>query len=110
MRTFSEIIVGDIEDEYDAPREEDVQKINDDEYIFHGRTYLKILMKLVLLLNLKNKSRYHRRLHLSLQAGHVPLVNERFEIAGWEFIVTEADTKQIHKISAQRLSQTVLTV
>ena len=102
-----EIIVGDIEDEYDAPREEDVQKINDDEYIFHGRTYLEDINEIGIAIESEEVDTIGG--YLSLQAGHVPLVNERFEIAGWEFIVTEADTKQIHKISAQRISQTVLT-
>ncbi len=102
-----EIIVGDIEDEYDAPREEDVQKINDDEYIFHGRTYLDDINEIGIEIESEEVDTIGG--YLSLQAGHVPLVNERFEIAGWEFIVTEADTKQIHKISAQRISQTVLT-
>ncbi len=102
-----EIIVGDIEDEYDAPREEDVQKINDDEYIFHGRTYLEDINEIGIAIESEEVDTIGG--YLSLQAGHVPLVNERFEIAGWEFIVTEADTKQIHKISAQKLSQTVLT-
>lgn len=102
-----EIIVGDIEDEYDAPREEDVQKINDDEYVFHGRTYLEDINEIGIAIESEEVDTIGG--YLSLQAGHVPLVNERFEIAGWEFIVTEADTKQIHKISAQRISQTVLT-
>ena len=42
--------------------------------------------------------------YLSLQAGHVPVVNETFTVGDWQFTVIEADTKQIHKISAKKLS------
>lgn len=102
-----EIIVGDIEDEFDAPREEDVQKVSDDEFILHGRTFLEDLKEMDISIESEEVDTIGG--YLSLQAGHVPAVNESFEIDGWEFTVIEADTKQIHKISAKKITQSVLT-
>lgn len=101
-----EVIVGDIEDEFDAPREEDVQKINDEEYILHGRTFLEDLKEIGI--NIESEEVDTIGGYLSLQAGHVPAVNETFAIADWEFTVIEADTKQIHKISAKKINHSVL--
>lgn len=98
-----EIIVGDIEDEFDAPKEEDVQKINDNEYLLHGRAMLDDLNDV----NIPIESDEVDTIggYLSLQAGHVPVVNEVFTVGNWEFTVIEADTKQIHKISAKKIAE-----
>lgn len=98
-----EIIVGDIEDEFDAPKEEDVQKVNDNEYLLHGRAMLDDLNDV----NIPVESDEVDTIggYLSLQAGHVPVVNEIFTVGDWEFTVIEADTKQIHKISAKKIAQ-----
>lgn len=97
-----EIIVGDIEDEFDAPKEEDVQKINDNEYLLHGRTMLDDLNDIEIKIESDEVDTIGG--YLSLQAGHVPVVNETFTVGDWQFTVIEADTKQIHKISAKKLS------
>ncbi len=97
-----EIIVGDIEDEFDAPKEEDVQKINDNEYLLHGRTMLDDLNDIEIEIESDEVDTIGG--YLSLQAGHVPVVNETFTVGDWQFTVIEADTKQIHKISAKKLS------
>ena len=97
-----EIIVGDIEDEFDAPKEEDVQKINDNEYLLHGRTMLDDLNDIEIEIESDEVDTIGG--YLSLQAGHVPVVNETFTVGDWQFTVIEADTKQIHKISAEKLS------
>lgn len=97
-----EIIVGDIEDEFDAPKEEDVQKINDNEYLLHGRTMLDDLNDIAIEIESDEVDTIGG--YLSLQAGHVPQVNETFTVGEWQFTVIEADTKQIHKISAKKLS------
>ncbi len=97
-----EIIVGDIEDEFDAPKEEDIQKINDNEYLLHGRTMLDDLNDIAIEIESDEVDTIGG--YLSLQAGHVPQVNENFTVGEWQFTVIEADTKQIHKISAKKLS------
>lgn len=98
-----EIIVGDIEDEFDAPKEEDVQKINDEEYLLHGRAMLDDLNDVDIPIESDEVDTIGG--YLSLQAGHVPVVNEVFTVGDWEFTVIEADTKQIHKISAKKITQ-----
>lgn len=98
-----EIIVGDIEDEFDAPKEEDIQKISENEYLLHGRTMLDDLNDVAIPIESDEVDTIGG--YLSLQAGHVPVVNEVFTIGEWEFSVIEADTKQIHKISAKKMTQ-----
>lgn len=98
-----EIIVGDIEDEFDAPKEEDIQKINENEYLLHGRTMLDDLNDIAIPIESDEVDTIGG--YLSLQAGHVPVVNEVFTIGDWKFSVIEADTKQIHKISAKKITQ-----
>ncbi len=100
-----EIIVGDIEDEFDAPKEEDIQKINENEYLLHGRTMLDDLNDVAIPIESEEVDTIGG--YLSLQAGHVPVVNEVFTIGDWEFTVIEADTKQIHKISAKKSTQDI---
>lgn len=97
-----EIIVGDIEDEFDAPKEEDVQKVNEDEYLLHGRAMLDDLNDVDIPIESDEVDTIGG--YLSLQAGHVPVVNEVFTVGDWEFTVIEADTKQIHKISAKKIT------
>lgn len=100
-----EIIVGDIEDEFDAPKEEDVQKINENEYLLHGRTMLDDLNDIEIEIESDEVDTIGG--YLSLQAGHVPQVNESFTVGEWQFTVIEADTKQIHKISAKKISSDI---
>ncbi len=44
--------------------------------------------------------------YLSLEAGHLPQTGEEFSLNGWNFTVTAADAKQIHKVLARRESGT----
>lgn len=101
-----EVIVGDIEDEFDAPKEEDIQKITDEQYLLHGRAMLDDLNDIGIPVSSDEVDTIGG--YLSLQAGHVPLVNEEFAVGEWKFTVIEADTKQIHKISAQKITEQTL--
>lgn len=101
-----EVIVGDIEDEFDAPKEEDIQKITDEQYLLHGRAMLDDLNDIDIPVSSDEVDTIGG--YLSLQAGHVPLVNEEFAVGEWKFTVIEADTKQIHKISAQKITEQTL--
>ena len=101
-----EVIVGDIEDEFDAPKEEDIQKITDEQYLLHGRAMLDDLNDIDIPVSSDEVDTIGG--YLSLQAGHVPLVNEEFTVGEWKFTVIEADTKQIHKISAQKIAEQTL--
>lgn len=95
-----EVIVGDIEDEHDAPKQEDIHKINEDEYSVVGRTDLEDLMEYGIMLESEEMDTVGG--FLSLHAGHVPQKGETFAFNGWDFLVTEADAKQIQKISIKR--------
>ena len=98
-----EVIVGDIEDEHDAPREEDFRQIGEGEFEISGRAYLEDLAPLGIELESDEVDTLGG--YLSLAAGHVPQQGETFELAGWHFTVTDADAKQIHKVCARRLGK-----
>ncbi len=98
-----EVIVGDIEDEHDAPREEDFRQIGEGEFEISGRAYLEDLAPLGIELESDEVDTLGG--YLSLAAGHVPQQDETFELAGWHFTVTDADAKQIHKVCARRLGK-----
>lgn len=102
-----EVIVGDIEDEHDTPKIEDIYKITDDELLIIGRTDLEDLSPFGI--NLHSDEMDTLGGFLSLQAGHVPQKDEEFHFNGWNFIIVDADAKQIHKISAVRTSATSKT-
>ena len=95
-----EVIVGDIEDEHDAPKEEDIRPLEDGRYELSGRAYLEELEELGIHLESDEVDTIGG--YLSIEAGHVPQEGEQFHIAGWLFSVTDADAKQIHTVLAER--------
>lgn len=96
-----EEIVGDIEDEHDAPKEEDIQEVGDSQYELSGRAYLEDLESLGIQLDAEEVDTIGG--YLSLEAGHVPEQGEIFEFDGWRFEVTEADVKQIRKVRVEKI-------
>lgn len=92
-----EIIVGDIDDEYDTPKEDDIQKLDDNSYMLSGRTLLE---ELELALHIKLASEQVETIggYLSELAGHVPQPGESFMLEGYRFSVKEANAKQIRSI------------
>ncbi|MBQ7585651.1 MAG: HlyC/CorC family transporter [Desulfovibrionaceae bacterium] len=91
-----EEIVGDIEDEHDAPREEEIRQIDDQIYELTGRANLEDLTELGLAL--ENDEVDTIGGYLCMLAGHVPAQGETFNLKGWKIIVLEADPKLIHKL------------
>ncbi len=95
-----EIIVGDIEDEHDAPRIEDIRALDNGQLEVSGRTFLEDLSE-----------RLHETLasdqvetiggYLSEIAGHVPQAGEEFRIGNYLYHVLEADAKQIKTIQVR---------
>lgn len=94
-----EEIVGDIEDEHDAPREEDIRILADKHFELTGRALLEELNELGIELESEEVDTIGG--YLSLQAGHVPLAGEVFTIEGWQFTVQEADVKFIRRITVE---------
>ena len=95
-----EVIVGDIEDEHDAPKEEDIRPLEEGKYELSGRAYLEELAELGIHLESDEVDTIGG--YLSLDAGHVPQKDEEFHIGGWLFTIADADAKQIHTVIARR--------
>lgn len=91
-----EEIVGDIEDEHDAPRVEDIRDLGDNVYELTGRAYLEDLQELGV--NLDSDEVDTIGGYLSMEAGHVPSPGESFALAGWLFTIIDADMKLIKLI------------
>lgn len=97
-----EEIVGDIEDEHDAPKEEDIRVLDGDHFILSGRALLEDLAELGL--NLTSEEVDTIGGYLSHLAGHVPQQGETFDLEGRRFTVEEADAKQIRIIRVEPAS------
>lgn len=95
-----EQIIGDIEDEHDTPREEEISEQPDGSYLIAGRAYLEDLEeKLGLAIDSDEVDTLGG--YLTHLAGHVPAIGDRFTLpgfAGLVFIIADADAKQIHSV------------
>ena len=91
-----EEIVGDIEDEHDAPREEDIREVAPGIYELTGRALLEDLQELGV--DIESDEVDTIGGYLSMEAGHVPDVNERFALHGYLFTVLDADKKLIRRL------------
>ena len=98
-----EEIVGDIEDEHDAPKEEEIHALGDSRYELSGRVYLEDLNELGI--NLESDEVDTVGGYLCLEAGHVPEAGEKFVFDGWEFTLEEADLKQIRRVLVEPRAQ-----
>ncbi len=91
-----ELIVGDIEDEHDTPRDEDIVVLDGENYQLSGRALLEDLEELGISLDSDEVDTIGG--YLSMLAGHVPQAGEAFDLAGRRFEVVEADAKQIRTV------------
>lgn len=91
-----EEIVGDIEDEHDAPRQEDIREIEPRVYELTGRALLEDLQELGV--DIESDEVDTIGGYLSMEAGHVPGPGERFALRGWLFSVQDADKKLIRRL------------
>ena len=89
-----EEIVGEIEDEHDAPRQEDIRSINANTYELTGRTPLEELAELGLKIDTDEVDTIGG--YLCMKAGHVPETGETFTIGDWLITVLKADPKLVH--------------
>ncbi|MDR2573342.1 MAG: hemolysin family protein [Desulfovibrio sp.] len=103
-----EEIVGDIEDEHDAPREEDIRLTAEGIYEMTGRAFLEELTEFGI--SLKSDEVDTIGGYLSMEAGHVPAPGESFALNGWLFTVLEADKKLIHRLRAEQAASAESTV
>ena len=88
--------MGDIEDEHDAPRQEDIREIEPRVYELTGRALLEDLQELGV--DIESDEVDTIGGYLSMEAGHVPGPGERFALHGWLFSVQDADKKLIRRL------------
>lgn len=98
-----EEIVGDIEDEHDAPREEDIRALDNNVYELSGRAYLEDLRGIGI--NLESDEVDTIGGFICMEAGHVPGEGESYTIQGWTFTVVDADMKLIRILRAEPAKQ-----
>ncbi len=95
-----EVIVGEIEDEHDAPKDEDIIQIQENSYKLHGRAELEDLEDIGLKIESEEVDTIGG--YICLLAGRVPAKDEEFNIDEWYFTIDEADAKQIKIIIAEK--------
>lgn len=101
MEDVLEQIVGEIGDEYDAMRPEDVQQLPDGSQIVSGRLSLDEINERFGL-DLSSDLVESIGGHLSEIAGHIPEKGETFDLGGWRFQVHEGDKKHIESLRVMR--------
>jgi magnesium and cobalt transporter len=89
-----EEIVGEIEDEYDSPKPEDIQILEDESCLVSGRTSLEDLNEE---LGIDVVSDYVETVsgYLTERMGRVPQTGEQFALGRYSFQIKEADNKQV---------------
>ena len=92
-----EQIVGDIEDEHDAPREQEISPQPDGSYLLAGRAYLDDLSE-ALPISLESEEVDTLGGYLTHLAGRVPKAGEEFIVDGRVFRIVSSDAKQIHRV------------
>ncbi len=103
--TFEDVleeIVGEIEDEYDAPRPDEIQPLEDGGFLLAGRTTLADVTRFTGVVVVSDQVETIGG-YLSELAGRVPQVGEIFTVGGHEFTVQEADHKQVRWLSLKLL-------
>lgn len=95
-----EEIVGDIEDEHDAPREADIVLQKDKSAVISGRAYLEDINE-TLGTDLESDEVDTIGGLLSHIAGRLPEPGEEFSLDGYSFIIQESDNKQVYKVLAK---------
>ena len=95
-----EVIVGDIEDEHDAPRAEDIRPLEDGRLQLSGRALLEDLEAWGIHFTSDEVDTIGG--YITMTLGHVPRPGEEAAFDDWIFSVLEADAKQIRKVRAER--------
>ncbi|MFP4070902.1 MAG: hemolysin family protein [Desulfovibrionales bacterium] len=96
--TFEDVleeIVGEIEDEYDIQRPDEIQPLEENTYLVAGRALLEDLEEDF---NISLKSEQVETVggFITEKIGRVPQPQEIFDFDGFRFTIRDADAKQIH--------------
>ncbi len=97
LEDILEEIVGEIEDEYDTPKEEEIQILENSSCLVSGRTSLEDLKEQI---GIDLKSEFVETIggYIIEMAGRIPKTGETFQIEGYNFQIKEADEKHIGSI------------
>ncbi len=97
LEDILEEIVGEIEDEYDTPKEEEIQILEDSSCLVSGRTSLEDLKEQ---LGIELESEFVETIggYLTEIVGRIPKMGEAIKIGEYNFQIKEADEKHIHSI------------
>ncbi len=103
LEDILEEIVGEIEDEHDLPKPEEIRKIDKNKFLVSGRVTLEELKEK---LGIELKSEHVETLggFLIEFSGKVPQPGEKFKIKDWDFEIKEADKKHIFTVMITHLS------
>ncbi|MHB8571858.1 MAG: hemolysin family protein [Candidatus Dormibacteria bacterium] len=95
-----EEIVGEIEDEYDRPEEEDVQRVNDRELLLNARIGIDELNDL---LGLELEPEHFDTLGglVVSELGHIPKPGDTLTVSGVVFTVESASDQRVEKVRAR---------
>ena len=97
MEDILEEIVGNIEDEYDADRPDDILPQEDGSLLVSGKVWLEDLQERCdITLNSEQVDTLGG--YLSQLAGRIPAQGESFELQGRQFVVEEADAKHVRMV------------
>ena len=97
LEDILEEIVGEIEDEYDTPKEEEIRILENSSCLVSGRTSLEDLKEQ---LGIELESEFVETIggYLTEMIGRIPKVGETFNIKDYNFQIKEADEKHIDSI------------
>ncbi|OPL09052.1 MAG: hemolysin [delta proteobacterium ML8_F1] len=97
MEDLIEEVLGDIEDEYDDNKEEDIIVIKEDEYIIDGSTRLDKINEMIGT-SLESENYDSLGGYIIEEFGRFPLKKETIEYDGIKFIVEEVNRTRIIKV------------
>lgn len=98
-----EEIVGEIQDEYDAEGESNVQLLEPNRYILNARLDLYTLAKL-LETELPEEDADTLGGLIYSELGHVPVAGETVKVGGWRFTVLSLKGRRIEDVRAEKIS------
>lgn len=101
MEDILEEIVGDIEDEYDVLRPDEIEKLPDGSMLVSGRALLEDVNE-ACGLHLESEEVETIGGYLSQIHGDIPKGGDMFDLDGWKFTVQDADAKHVRLIRITR--------
>ena len=103
-----ELLVGDIQDEFEEEEEDPVEIISEHEYVVAANLPLHELDDVVPELDLESEEVSTVGGYVTEVLGHLPKVGEVAQIAGFNVQVTDADEKKVNEVVFKRIVDDLL--